>query len=420
MRLAPVMLALLLALSPGVVATHSAAPSASADVRAVDSNPPESTEPRFTLVPPTNASTTVLTLGKEPKRTAFDSPSLSLGDTLVSERSEVQSRLSTGALEERLRTARNDEQKKQILNRYRYRIENRIISLSARERQVTKAFTNGSMSADAYLRALGQIDREAQQLRTLIDAMQTSAQPIPRFRMKTEADTLKGKLVTLEGPVRNRIAEQLRGEAPPTRVFVATADTGVVLSAIVDGTYTREVTRIDRRNPGLQDHISLSEVPNIVERNYPWIRNNSDSTGTASYGATNVYRRWMTHENGRLVTYLDGGTRSIFDEIQYKRLSPSLSTGPAVTNTSENVTLSVNRTYPGGPLRVRLANETGAPLQGTISVAGERIGRTDSAGVLWTLGPASQFRVTATHEGTTVNATVRPTAPPRAPSGAES
>jgi hypothetical protein len=57
---------------------------------------------------------------------------------------------------------------------------------------------------------------------------------------------------------------------------------------------------------------------------------------------------------------------------------------------------------------VRLTNATGAPLRGEVTVAGERVGRTGPNGALWTLGPAEQFRVSATHDDTTVNVTATP------------
>ncbi|WP_435180660.1 DUF7094 domain-containing protein [Halorussus sp. AFM4] len=410
MRLIPVMLALLLALTPGAVAVQASAPSG-----------PAATSPSLVRADDAAQSadggntTNVMTLGTAPARTAFDAPSLALGSSLAMDRGEFRAQLGVKTLDRQLRAANSTEERKQILNRYRYRIENRIISLKAAEQQATQAFSNGTIPKSEYLRTLGAIDSEVTDIKRLITAMRTRASSVPRFGMQTEANTLKGKLVTVEGPIRDRIAAAMRGEKPPTRVYVATARTGVVLSTIVNGEYVREIVRTDRRNPASSADSSMTAARQSVIAQYPWTYNHSSFTGADSrYGTTNIYQITFQHTQGELVAYYDGGTQSVFREIQYKRLTgqTALPTGPAVSNTSENVTLTVNRTFAGGPLRVALTNATGAPLQGQITVAGEPVGRTGSDGVLWTLGPAEQFRVSATRDFTTVNVTAAPTEAP--------
>ncbi|NHN60839.1 MULTISPECIES: hypothetical protein [Halorussus] len=410
MRFIPVMLALLLALSPGAVAVQASAPTGSAaqpSAVAPTADAAQSADDRNT--------TNVMTLGTAPARTAFDAPSLALGSSLAMDRGEFRAELGVKALDRQLRAANSTEEKKQILNRYRYRIENRIISLKAAEQQATQAFSNGTISKSEYLRTLGAIDSEVTDVKRLITAMQARASAVPRFGMQTEANTLKGKLVTVEGPIRDRISATMRGEQSPARVYVATAENGVVLSTIVNGEYVREIVRTDRRNPASSKDSSMTAARQSVIAQYPWTYNHSSFTGADSrYGTTNIYQITFQHDQGELVVYYDGGTESVFREIQYKRLTGQtpLPTGPAVSNTSENVTLTVNRTFAGGPLRVRLTNATGAPIQGEITVAGDAVGRTGSDGVLWTLGPAEQFRVSATHDFTTVNVTAAPVEAP--------
>ncbi|MFC7081796.1 DUF7094 domain-containing protein [Halorussus caseinilyticus] len=405
MRLTPVMLALLLALSPGAVAVQASAPTPTAHGQTV----PSQTDAVRAL--DDGNTTNVMTLGTDPKRVAFDSPSLALGNALTMGHGEFRAELTAKSLEQQLETANSPEQKKQILTRYRYRIENRIISLKAKEQQATQAFSNGTISNSEYVRTLGSIDAEVADIRRLISTMRTRANSVPRFGMETEANTLKGKLVTVEGPIRDRIAATIRGEQSPTRVYVATGENGVVLSAIVNGEYVREIVRTDRRNPAASTKSSKIAARETVINQYPWAFNHSKFSGVdARYGSTHIYQVNLEHEQGELVAYYDGGTRSVFKEIQYKQLNGQtpLPTGPAVGNTSENVTLAVNRTYPGGPLRVKLTNATGDPVQGDVMVAGDSVGRTNADGVLWALSPVNQFRVSATYDFTTVNVTTTP------------
>ncbi|WP_134668408.1 DUF7094 domain-containing protein [Halorussus marinus] len=409
MRVTPVMLALLLALSPGAAAVQAAAPLASAADDRVGATD--------VVRPATNENTTaVLTLGADPDRTAFDSASVSLGRALAADRASAETALSVGALDEKLAAAGSDRRRKQILTRYRYRIENHVISLRSAEQRATEAFSNGSLSATAYLRTLGRIDAEAEHVRHTVRELQTRAQKLPDFGMLNVDTSVQVRLMLVEGPVRDRISKSLRGTRDPIRVHVSTAGRGVALSAIRDGEYVREIARPDRRDSGTTESLTVGRAFNLVLDQYPWVRNNTAGGSSSQYSPTDVYDVTVNHNHGNFTASLDAGTGEIFKEIQYKRLEGqrTLPPGPGVRNTAanafgtENVTLTVNRTYPGGPLRAHLANETGAPLDGTITVDGEPVGATGSDGVLWTLGPDEQFRVSATHDGTTVNVTATP------------
>ena len=411
MRLIPVMLALLLALSPGAVAMQASAPAGPAPAQTGSDVARAAQSGNDTARPETDGNTTtVLTLGTASSRTALDSPSLALGNFLAMDRDGFRTQLGTNSLDKQLETADSVEKKKQILNRYRYRIENRIISLKATERQAAQAFSNGTISESEYLRTLGQIDAEAERIRTAIDALKKHAEST---NFGIDAYSLKAKLATVEGPVRDRIAKTLQGRADPTRIYVETADSGVVLSTIVEGAYVRETFRADNRDPSKQESISVQNaMTEVIQPQYPWVSNPNNWTGSSRrvYSPIQSIKYTYDYSHGSLTAYVDTGTAKVYREIQYKELTgePSLPPGPTVANSSENVTVTVNRTYPGGPLRVRLTNATGAPLRGEVTVAGERVGRTGPNGALWTLGPAEQFRVSATDDDTTVNVTATP------------
>ena len=407
MRFAPVMLALLLALSPGVVAVQTTAPSDDASLTERESS--------TTKQPVRRNTTAVLTLGSEPQRTSFETSTLSLGSALSADRNEVAATVSIESLKYQLQSADSASKKKLILNRYRYQLENRVISLQAREQRVMEGFNNGSLSAAGYARKLADIDAESRALLRKTKALKKQVESVPGFAMPYIERTIRGKLLTLQGPVRQRIGLSLRGEAPAVRTYLATSKTGIALTMVENGQYVREVVRKERRKPGATSQLNLDQARSIVYEEYTWAKNNPDrGTSTDPYGTTNVYSVTIDHSHGRLTAYLDGGTKKIFKETQYKRLagSQSLPPGPGVENTSENTTLIVNRTYPGGPLRVELVNATGAPLDGTVTVAGTEIGRTGPDGVVWTLGPPRQFRVSATHDAETVTLVARPTDPP--------
>ncbi|USZ66933.1 hypothetical protein NGM10_09330 [Halorussus salilacus] len=407
MRLAPVMLALLLALSPGAVAMQASAPTPSTATQSATAS----------VGPSLNENTTaVLTLGTEPERTSFDSPSTSLGSSLAADREAFETELSVRSLDAELESADSESQKKQVLTRYRYRIENRVISLESEEKHATDAFSNGSISSSEYVRTLARIDSEAEHVLHTTRAVQRRAAQVPDFGMPNIYASVQVRLLPLEGPIRDRVAKALDGTADPVEVHVSAAETGVVLSMIRDDEYVREVVRPDRRDSSKTESLTPSEALDLVSEQYPWTRNNSAGGSSSRYSSTDVYDVTISHSHGNLTASLDAGTGEIFKEVQYKRLSGqgTLPPGPGVRNTtegqfgSENVTLTVNRTYAGGPLRAQLTNETGEPLDGEISVDGESVGTTGEDGVVWTLGPDEAFRVTGTYDGTTVEVTTTP------------
>jgi hypothetical protein len=404
------MLALLLALSPGAVAMQASAPMSSASDAVAQSETSRIDNDSLQTAPDGN-TTTVMTLGADPARTGFDSPSLSLGDSLMMDRDGFKQRLSITELDQQLATAETDEQKSQILNRYRYRTESRIISLQAREERATNAFSNGTISEREYLTTLGRISVAASDIETVIDALNERSQST---RFSFDDDSLKAKMAPIQGPVRDQIADAIRGSAHQATIYVETADTGIVLSTIVNGQYVREVYRADNRDPSAQPSITVKEAnEEVIQSRYPWISEpNQHWTGSERlvYRPIQVVRADYEYSHGNLTAYVDTGTAEVYREIQHKRLTGenSLPPGPGVVNASENLTLTVNRTYPGGPLRVKLTNETGAPLRSQVTVAGESVGRTNAEGILWTLGPVEQFEVTATHEDATVNVTATP------------
>jgi hypothetical protein len=413
------MLALLLALSPVAVALQASAPAAPTPAErpsAVTGQP----DGDATAPPENRTTTTVMGLGTDPARTAFYSPSLALGSSLTIAHDGFETQLGVESLDRELEAAETSPEKQRILNRFRYHIENRVISLKAKERQLTSAFSNRTISKSEYVRSLGLIDAEAAEIRDAITILNEYAKST---QLGIDAQALKAKLVTVEGPVRNRIAKTLQGDADPTRVYVATADAGIVLSTIAGGTYIREIYRSDNRDPSQQQSITVGEaMDDVIRPRYPWVSDTNHWTGSRTWGSRRrvfppiqSIKYTYFHPHGRLTAYVDAGTAKVYREIQHKRLTgdQSLPPGPAVTNTTvskfgQNLTLTVNRTYPGGPLRVKLTNVTGVPLQGRITVGGEPVGRTNENGVLWTLGPADQFVVNATHEGTSITVTTAP------------
>ncbi|MFC6726520.1 hypothetical protein ACFQE1_19560, partial [Halobium palmae] len=219
---------------------------------------------------------------------------------------------------------------------------------------------------------------------------------------------LKLELQTLRGPVRDRVAATLRGDAPPTRVYVQTADRGVVLSSIVGGEYVREVYDGTRRATNRENKIPVDRVSEVLQRSYPIVYQRSNgrlSTLQNQVREGSMFAAQMRFRDGSLVAYIDRGNAKVFREEQHLRLNRSPPTTPRVV-TQSNLELTVYPSYPGGPTMVEVVDaRTGDPVSGakvtltSLSGGGRTnlVGQTGRQGRLWAVMPNETVRVNVIH-----------------------
>ncbi len=397
-RVLPVVFAVLLALtSPAVVVeTQSAAPTPAAETE-------EIAEP-----PGFNNTTSHLSLGL-PDRSGVDTPSISLSATLEMERNEIQAEKQRYTLNEKLSNAENNQEKEQILIRYRPEIKSQLSALKNQERTIRQQFNNGEISSKQYIRRLAVLHARAGDIEDSIRHMEIRGQSLPRFT--PEVWRLRAELVPLQGEVRQYTVNQYRGASSEQRVFVSTTNTGVVLSTIYRDQYVRETYLPENINPDGTNQLLLQEAQNITANQYPWVQNNSGGElSTDSRFGTGIFSTTMPHKHGVITAFLDGKTEKIFREFQYKSLSGNnhIPYGESVRNESGSYVLTVNRTYPGGPLRINTTNTRGEAVSARISIGNTHTGKTGTDGVLWTVSSRQKLTVSATRQGETSNVTVAP------------
>ncbi len=315
------------------------------------------------------------------------------------------------ALEERLQSASGRQEKNQILLRYQFSIKSRLSTLQNAERAASQKYNDGTLTTRQYTRRLALIDAQAAGVERSISWMAEHADDVPRFA--PQVWTLRGDLVTLQGPVRQSIGRTIRGQSDANVVSVAATKSGVVLATTRGSQYVREAYRADYRKPKTTGTMSYREAQNVTVSQYPWLQSNSvnvDKSTDVRYSSVGIWKTDFVHPQGVIEAYLDGSTKEVFREVQYKDLTgPSrVPYGPAVRNNSTDLELAVNRTYSGGPLRVNLTDANGNPVNGTVEVAGTELGPTGADGVLMTVAPREQFTVSARRGLNTVSVTVRP------------
>ncbi|MFB6205266.1 MAG: hypothetical protein ABEJ05_01890, partial [Haloglomus sp.] len=378
-------------------------------------------------------TTAYLALAKPTETRRFGTATFDVGGVVASDGAATHSTYQATWLRSTFLSAGdNATRRRQVVERAADRIGARITALEQRERHALTRYNAGAISTRTYLRELAAIDRAAGSLRGAVQLLRTYNDAVGDPVSPRRIAAMKARLLPLEGPVRARVAATMAGEEPPVRVYVETSSEGVVLAMVDRGQfsqrYVREAYVPSARNPGGTDQFvrggeRLEAARDRAAELYPWVFANQAGTSIGTYTGepflynAGVYSVRIGHPHGTsrtydLVTFLDGSTRDVFREIQYKDLS-SIPTVAAGSNVSQSLNITVERTRTGGPMLVRVTDATtGEPVQVDIRVEGESVGQTGIDGERWVIAPASTTRVTAVTGTRTVSLVVSSDGPP--------
>ncbi|QZP37216.1 DUF7094 domain-containing protein [Halobaculum magnesiiphilum] len=319
-------------------------------------------------------------------------------------------RIETIALRERIASANtSDERQIRILDGLN-EVDKDLITLHSRHREAVAAYHAGEISAREFLIELARVRAEAAVLEDRVRMLDRLAEETDDFALDdSRVFPVVYDLRTFDGPVRSRTTAALEGEpGASTRVYVEATESGIVLSTVADGRYVREAFRGDLRE---RDDTSIDEetAQNVTARSYPevWAATGGSVAGQGS-GGTFLFD--LSYPNGTLTAFVGGGTERVFMEHQRVDLA-AVSGGEAVTRTLD-LALTVNRTFPGGPLRVAVTDpQTGEPVDAVVKIGREGgestdVGTTGTDGVLWTVSPRGEFVVTVVEVGSTEVSTI--------------
>lgn len=416
-HLRPIILALLLAVAGSAAAVPSSAPMAQSST---------ATTTDTQVYVPANTSS-VLTLGEDADETrAFTRSSLDVGTTLDVEKTEMERRLTTQSSETAFSQVDSRAVKRDLLFQQATRIEDRVTALENRAQVARQSFRNGTMTAGEYVRTIVMIEAEARLLQAEVAAVEDRTRMVPQFTLTEYLSQFDKRLVSLRGPLRQDTVSSLSGADSPQRMYVSASADGVILSSIQDGVYEREVYRADHRTLDETAVYNVSQIRDRSKRLYPWAWEDGNYRGEGWNPTEEAgqMRFNLEHAHGVLNGQFDMSNGLVFRESQQKYLTDEAASrnglestrpkGPGATANRSGLLLTVNRSYPGGPMYVALEdNETGDYVEGTVAVGGETVGETTRDGGLWTLSPAGSFNVSASSGLDVVAVETRATRPIR-------
>ncbi|WP_275882803.1 hypothetical protein [Halorhabdus sp. BNX81] len=341
-----------------------------------------------------------------------------LAGALAGDQEQLQTTVETGQFGNSFESADNESAKRTVVEETLDRLETRTSRLQTERQDALRAFAQGEIGSAGLFRELARIRAAAEGVDERAAVVETVVQQSSTLSLSADATGqlagIDGELITLRGPVTERMAASLAGTAPSRSIGIQGGDSGVVLTTIDDGgTFVREATLWNERaesgpNKFVEgDSSALSRAYQRAQETYPWAADNMISgLSVTGFGDSTVYGVDLTHSHGDLRTYLDGRTTNVFYEVQQLRLS-SLPTEAVATNTTGELLIQVNTTAIG-PKTVTVRNATtGEEVIADITVEAQRVKRSTIGSRLWLLDANETRTITARRpDGTTVSITI--------------
>lgn len=348
---------------------------------AINPQPTEDTTARL-VVPPERID-----------RAGAGTVTVDVGSTLQSDVESTENRYEYHLLRTEYQAA-PEEDREALLDDEITHLESRVEDLQTREEDALQQYSEGELSTTEFVTVLALVHEEAQGIEMRLDGVDRLDDQ-RTFSNRTIAS--KVVLQRLQGPVRERVGAAIAAEEPPMDVYVEATHDGVVLSTLDDGEYVREAHAHWNVDDDPDRRISHSEATNRFENRYPWAWGATDIS-SRGIGGDLLYQGSVSHEQGKLTTYIDGGSGDVIIEYQYLEID-AMPISQTVVAEGDGPDVTLERTYAGGPARI----ETGTDAE--VKIDGEHVATTED-GDVWIVEPRPPYELSVTANGEPTNVTV--------------
>ncbi|USZ70477.1 DUF7096 domain-containing protein [Natronosalvus halobius] len=389
-KASPALLALLLVCALPAVTLVAAAPGSSTGAEpqsTVLTTPHDSTGPFLELENTANR----LTVPEESKRT-YTSPTRDFGTAVASADDEVRADADHFAFEQAFDETTDSNERADLIDASRDRMETRVQALEERERQAVQAYANGTITEQEFTQMVLRNYNEANELERQYRDLYEYVDRVPGYR-RSRINPTAGAIATHQSQARAVIAAASTADRSPM-VTVETSAEGYRLSLVSGGQFYQEVTRLDLRDRNGESQFgSFSEAESHAAERYPWALDNANSYQFSATASPHLYLTEISHPHGELYSYIDGATEAVTREHQSLVVS-RLPIEHQNTWERDTVAITLNRTPGDGPAEVRVTDlETGEPVEAIIRLDGVAVGETGDDGHLWLATPAGDYEI---------------------------
>lgn len=327
-------------------------------------------------------------------------PGIDVGAAVHSETVAANGAYDATLLEARLETAPNETERQRILDDALSDAEERVRTLRDREHTLRVEYQSGSIDEQEFLTGLRAVSDTASAREQVLEAV-----PEDSDAASGQASILRRGYVPRQSPLRSELTATIRGDHPPTTLYVASASEGTVLSTI-DSDYVREVHRDDLLQHDDWARTGSEDVLDLLQNElYPDFPGESSWTTINGDADSTIYWVERAHDHGSIRSYIDVATEDVFREEHEFDLNSELPTREPLEGSAGSITLQVNRTYPSGPARVSVTNDSNGSdpvVDAPIVVDGEQVATTGASGRAWVVLPYGQHDVEIRADGTRV------------------
>lgn len=369
---------------------------------------PAATAPAVVTTPPSPTDNTTARLVLPRYRVTesnFETVHIGMASTLQSASDDARLQYRTRAVEREFEAADSLDSKRNVLDRALIDLESRAQGLEAREQAAIRNYSDGNISAYVLVSRLARIHAQSERVTATLDVLRRLSDRVGVDVFDSRMRDVQGRLVTLQGPVRERAARVRAGEASPVRVYAVASEEGLVLSMLVGGRYVREGTYWRNRNASGSPELDFGDIGARVEELYPWVADQQGSTGIIWRGR-GVWRFRSTHPQGVLTAYVDSATQDVFRETQTLTVA-DVPTTMTVVHSGDGLRVTLRRTYVGGPLDIFVENaDTDTAINAQVSVEGHEFGHSGADGLVRTIEPRAPYTVNVTRDNVSIEISV--------------
>lgn len=354
-------------------------------------------------------NTTSLLLLDDVRASNLTQPEPNLATALSMQGSELDGEFTETAFRQRLQALETTRAKQAYLSNVTADLRDEVDALLVAEERARRQYNRGEVSADAYVRELSRLFERAESLSATFEAVSAAQErSAPSLAFRSRVGKLEADLAIFRGPVLERVSAATSVETAPFDLYVQTGESGTVLAMMDGDRYVREAYRMDNVDPDART-ITLAVAEAQMGEMYPWLRSLPAIVHSPQVTGLKNGVWWFRdqHPHGQLSTYFYPNTTGPYREVQYKSL-PDYPFESSEETFTADIVLTVNRTYVGGPMEIRLTNQTGTPVDGEVRINGSTVGRTGDDGTVWVLQPKDSFSVTGLVDGERISMEIEP------------